>query len=475
MALASRSPGYGCLVTKVRDHPLFTPILFFGCCDKLRSTLFPLNPGPPQIPRVCGRAILTETLLSGLAERVRKQVLDLRVRYGISAAARAEVKRERGAAGHQDIPVDVAISEALAWLGRAQDHSPSADGGVARHYCLVTGWGESYPETTGYIIPTLIREARISGDASLLVRAQKMLDWLVSIQMLCGAFQGGTIGESPVVPVTFNTGQGLMGLAAGVSEFGSSYRKAMVNAADWLVATQDSDGCWRKHATPFAAPGEKSYEAHVSWGLLEAARLEPERGYAEAAMRNMHWALSQQNSGGWFANCCLSDPGNPLTHTLGYVLRGLIAGYEFTGDAKILQEVRRAAEGALTALRPDGFLPGRLDSQWQGTVSWACLTGTAQMAACWLLLYRATGDVRFRKAGMIANRYVRSTVCLDGPLEIRGAVKGSFPVSGGYAPYQYPNWACKFFIDSNSLERTICEEESEAAVPIYARAASPTN
>ena len=169
----------------------------------------------------------------------------------------------------------------------------------------------------------------------------------------------------------------------------------------------------------------------------------------------------------------MSNPRNPLTHTLGYVLRGLIAGYEFTGDGRILQEACRTAEGALTALRPDGFLPGRLDSQWQGTVSWACLTGTVQMAACWLLLYRATGDVGFRQAGMIANRYVRSTVRFDGPLETRGAVKGSFPVSGDYAPFQYLNWACKFFIDSNSLERTICEDESEAAVPIHARAAYP--
>ena len=49
-------------------------------------------------------------------------------------------------------------AEALAWIARAQDHSLSADGGVARHYCLVTGWGTSYPETTGYIVPTIIRE-----------------------------------------------------------------------------------------------------------------------------------------------------------------------------------------------------------------------------------------------------------------------------------------------------------------------------
>ena len=298
-----------------------------------------------------------------------------------------------------------------------------------------------------------------------------MLNWLVGIQMSSGAFQGGAIGELPVVPVTFNTGQSLMGLAAGVSELGEVYHNAMVAAADWLVATQDSDGCWRKYSTPFAAPGEKAYESHVAWGLLEAARLEPSRGYAEAAMRNIHWMLTHQNDGGWFANCCLSDPGNPLTHTLGYALRGLIAGYEFTGDVKILREACRTAEGALTALRPNGFLPGRLDSQWRGAVSWVCLTGTVQMAACWLLLYRATGDVRFRKAGLIANHYVRSTMRLDGPLETRGAIKGSFPVSGEYLPSQYPNWACKFFIDAHRLEKEILEEESEPGVPFHVRAA----
>ena len=105
------------------------------------------------------------------------------------------------------------------------------------------------------------------------------------------------------------------------------------------------------------------------------------------------------------------------------------------------------------ALQPDGFLPGRLDSQWRGTVPWSCLTGTVQMAACWLLLYRETGNPRFRDAAFAANRYVRGTVRLDGPPETRGAVKGSFPVSGGYVRFQYPNWACKFFIDAISLER----------------------
>ena len=44
-------------------------------------------------------------------------------------------------------------------------------------------------------------------------------------------------------------------------------------------------------------------------------------------MRNLNWAISHQNEQGWFANCCLSDPDNPLTHTIGYMLRGMVEAY----------------------------------------------------------------------------------------------------------------------------------------------------
>ena len=31
---------------------------------------------------------------------------------------------------------------------------------------------------------------------------------------------------------------------------------------------------------------------------------------------------------------------------------------------------------------------------------------------------------------------------------VRGGVKGSHPVDGGYMTYRYPNWAAKFFMDA---------------------------
>jgi Squalene-hopene cyclase C-terminal domain len=377
----------------------------------------------------------------------------------LPAAAKAERRNDSLGLPAQDPGVERAIDEGVAWLGRAQDHSTSADGGVARHYSLVTGWSTSYPETTGYIIPTMLGYARLRGDETARQRGKRMLDFLVANQLPDGGFQGGSIGAKQVIPVTFNTGQILLGLASGVREFGL-YREAMRRAADWLVTTQEPDGCWRQHPTPFATPSEKTYDTHVAWGLLEAARLEPHSSYAGAALANVRWALRYQRENGWCEQCCLTDPSQPLTHTLGYALRGIIEAYRFTRDEAFLKAVQKTADGLLTALHSDGWLPGRLDANWRGTVSWACLTGSVQIALCWLLLYQDIGEVRYRDAAYDANGYVRRTMKVDGPPETHGAIKGSFPVNGQYGTYQYLNWACKFFVDVNMLERTVRQMRS---------------
>ncbi len=121
--------------------------------------------------------------------------------------------RDRWEGLGSDPGIEWAVKEGLAWLGRAQDASATQDGGVARDYCLSEGWAASYPETTGYIIPTMLAHAGLRSEDLLRRRARRMLDWLVSIQLPGGGFQGGMVNQSPVVPVTFNTGQILIGLA----------------------------------------------------------------------------------------------------------------------------------------------------------------------------------------------------------------------------------------------------------------------
>ena len=370
----------------------------------------------------------------------------------LPAAARAEHAADRRPPTGTDPGPQAAALACLDWLREAQDRSATADGGVARHYSLVSGWSASYPETTGYIVPTVLATGERFSDPDLTRRGRRMLDWLVSIQLSEGGFQGGMIDQTPVVSVTFNTGQILLGLADGARRYPAEYGEAMARAADWLTGTQDADGCWRSHPTPFAKPGEKAYETHVAWGLMEAVRTAENAAWRAAALRNVDWALTHQAENGWFDRCCLTDPEHPLTHTLGYVLRGIVEAWRLSGEDRYLEAAVRTADGLLGARRADGALPGRLGRDWSSHAAWSCLTGNVQIAVCWLLLFPDTGDERYLRAATAANSFVRRTIRMDGPAETRGGVKGSYPVSGAYGRYEYLNWAAKFAADAFLME-----------------------
>ena len=325
----------------------------------------------------------------------------------------------------------------------------------ARHFSLIDGWGPSYPETTGYLVPTVLQCGDLFAGPEARERARRMLDWLLSIQYDSGAFRGGTIIDSPEVPVAFNTGQILIGLAAGAEAFGEPYADAMLRAARWLVEIQAPNGQWKSYQSPFARPGDKAYDAHSACGMFWASRVANDPSIAEAASLSVRWAVTKQAANGWISDCCLTDPGQPLTHTLGYALKGFVEAHRHSGDPSILAAARRTADGLMTAIDADGFLPGRLTRHWQGTVRWSCLTGSVQVALSLLELYQLTGCEAYLDRALKLNGYVRRTIDVSTPGPTRGGVRGSYPVSGDYGRFQYLNWAAKFFIDSNLLEQDL--------------------
>src|SRR5216684_6453480 len=91
----------------------------------------------------------------------------------------------------ETIPRADALRSVVGWILDAQ----RPDGGVAAYYSLLTGYSESYPEVTGYIIPTLYDFARAANDPSGAVSAaERATRWLVSVQLPTGAFPGGLHG-----------------------------------------------------------------------------------------------------------------------------------------------------------------------------------------------------------------------------------------------------------------------------------------
>ena len=104
----------------------------------------------------------------------------------------------------------------------------------------------------------------------------------------------------------------------------------------------------------------------------------------------------------------------------------------------------------------DGYLRGRYGPGWQSEVNWSCLTGNAQMALIWLKFYELTNDIGYFQAATRANQYLKQVQSrISGSMGIQGGIAGSFPIYGGYAPYEYLNWATKFFADSLMLEERL--------------------
>ena len=90
-------------------------------------------------------------------------------------AARMERRRDARGLPAADCGALRLIDEATMWLGRAQDFSASRDGGVARDFSLLSGWATSYPETTGYIVPTMLQVADLRAVPEYRERAMRML------------------------------------------------------------------------------------------------------------------------------------------------------------------------------------------------------------------------------------------------------------------------------------------------------------
>ena len=345
------------------------------------------------------------------------------------------------------------LQAAAEWLARAQD--VTGGGGVSAYYdAAKRRWAGAYPETTGYIIPTLFRYAEFSGNDEYRERAIRMAAWESDIQLSDGGVRAGTMDANEAVATIFNTGQVLFGwLAAWQRTHESKFRDSLVRAADWLVAAQDPDGAWRRFASPFASHALNTYNTRVAFGLAEAGRGLNEPRYLDAAKRNVEWALTQMHPNGWLENNDLEDNIRPLTHTIAYAARGILEVGLITENSGFVDAASRIARAVAATQRSDGALPGRLDAGWRTAAGWSCLTGNAQMAIVWQRLAHETGDGSWLPAAKRANRFNLSVQNVAASSQdMRGGIPGSHPRGGGYMTHRYPNWAAKFFMDALMLQ-----------------------
>jgi hypothetical protein len=339
------------------------------------------------------------------------------------------------------------MEAAFAWICAAQDARP--DGGVAGCYNFIRGWGESYPETTGYIIPTFLHYARTIGEDDARERALRMADWETEIQLPNGAVRSGMMNVK-LGPAVFNTGQVLFGWVSAYQQTGRErYAVAMRRAGQWLVSIQDDDGAWRKHLSVLTTSSVQSYNARTAWGLALAGRETGEDKFVWSAVRNCEWVLEQQRENGWFDKNAFADGEVPLLHTIGYVLEGLLGVGELLNREKYIAATISGVTPLVSLYQRTGVLRGRYDSEWHSTVSWRCVTGEAQIALVLGRLYNITGESIYAQMARSLLKGLADLQDTGSPHpESYGGLAGSEPIWGGYSPFNYLNWATKFFMDA---------------------------
>jgi len=340
------------------------------------------------------------------------------------------------------------LAAALDWLCLAQDarEGLSDAGGVSAGWSFEDGWLPGYPETTGYIIETFIDAAETLERPDLIGRANRMIDWELSLQHADGAFPGH-YGEPGSQPVIFNTGQIIHGLLAGYLRFGrQECLAAAVRASLWLVEKQDADGCWRRSQHNDIP---HTYDTRASWALLRTGLVTQEPVLQRAAVRQLDWGLRQQEHDGWFASNAFTRDAAPFTHTIAYAISGFLESGLLLGEERYLCAARKAAQALAKVQRSDGWLAGTYSRNWTPRASYCCLTGVAQMAINWAVLAVSCGEIEFTHHARLALAYLKEhhRVAARDAI-IRGGVAGSYPIWGGYERFCYPAWAVKFFADA---------------------------
>lgn len=357
------------------------------------------------------------------------------------------------------------MEAAINWVCAAQDST--GGGGVSAGYDLKLGWRDPYYETTGYIIKTFVDVSKWKSDNDLLKRAIKMADWLLANQLPSGAITGG-VGDSGN-PVVFNTGQVILGFCSLYEETKiEKYREGAIKGAKWLAEIQDSDGKWSRYVYN---EQPHSYHSEVAWAIFEAGKISKDNELHEAASRNTLWVLGNGRVNGWYEKAGFTHEILPITHTIGYTLQGLLESANFVASSlkkKIQESVLVAGENLLMSFEkrkrkgPNStpeLLYGEYDENWKSSADFSCMTGNCQIAIVWLDIYKYSDDIRFLNSSLkLLDAVMSKQNIKTSHRGINGAISGSFPIWGKYKPFNFPNWAAKYFIDA-MLKRKFALED----------------
>lgn len=309
---------------------------------------------------------------------------------------RARVRRIFSAVGGRKRLFDRSIRKAVAWF-----HGVAIPGGGLP---VSTGQNISYPEVTGYIIPTLygVGEKDFARDLAL---------WLISVQHPDGAFCA-----PDGVPYTFDTGQVLRGLLTVLDDMPQA-KERIIKACDWILTQIQPDGRITTPSTDmWRLPEDKmvndNIHLYVLPPLVEAGRRFGKSEYVDASRHALAYYKQRSDLISF----------TTLSHFYGYVMEALC-------DLGEKDLAKQGMKEVAPLQKFNGSIPA-----YPG-VDWVCTPGVAQLAIVWYKLGMSDrGDAALRYLKRIQND--------------SGGFFGSYGKGANYFPREELPWAAKYFLDA---------------------------
>ena len=347
-------------------------------------------------------------------------------------------------------PYQPNIDAALAWLRRSI--AVTSGKGASHSYSPLWGWAKAYPETTGYLLPTLLQFADIRQDESLRELAQQCQDWLCTVQLPSGAFPGGMVGNSR--PSTFNTAMILFGLGIPVKKILAEedemrLRKTTHSALDWLIDYLNEDGAWQQAAyVPGFVP---TYYSYAVWSVLKGGATLDRPEVREKMLQALQFYSRRFQPDGTVLDWGFRPGRTAFTHTIAYTLQGFLESALLLNESDILERTIHSADRLLAEYERVGRVAGRYGLAWQGDYSFTCPTGNAQLSILYFRIWEISGQERY---WLVAERFLGEAARfqqLGSGQNTYGALPGSAPFWGPYMRFRYPGWGVKFFLDGAAL------------------------
>lgn len=303
----------------------------------------------------------------------------------------------------------------------------------------ISGWHLGYPETTGYIIETLLDYDSHFPELQLQAYAFDCGKWLLTQQLADGSFPALLAGNK--TPSFFNSGMIAFGLLRLQQlQYEPTRKKAMSKLAFWVQNQLNNP----EHFSEMVP----SYYSRAFWGFaLLAHHLENKTLEMKLKETVLHLSKKIKENGA-VTDWGFEAKDRAFTHTIAYTWRGFLELSNIWHEKDCIEICKVFLQKLEFETEKKPFLAGDYDTEWNGSYRYRCVTGQAQCSLIAFRMFDITGDKEYFELGKKLMYAIIDDQKVGGfDPQLNGAIPGSVPLWGPYMRGKYPNWAVKFYLD----------------------------